>query len=135
MGVARERRCRWDRFLSRFGDDTLGVIDGTCPAGYGYDARTEVLCEKGVIFIGSAQDQGTTRITLDGQVRGEAVKSWRTLFRDAYLAEMQHFVDCIAHDTMPCVAGEDGLRAVGAVVAINEAIRTGGPVELGSGES
>ena len=28
----------------RFDDGTLGVIDGTCPAGYGYDARVEILC-------------------------------------------------------------------------------------------
>ena len=44
----------YDNFVAsfRFADATLGVIDGTCPAHYGYDARVEILCEKGVLFIG-----------------------------------------------------------------------------------
>jgi predicted dehydrogenase len=41
-------------------------------------------------------------------------------------------VDCILKDTPPQVTGVDGLRAVEAVVAINQSIRTGQPVELTS---
>jgi myo-inositol 2-dehydrogenase/D-chiro-inositol 1-dehydrogenase/scyllo-inositol 2-dehydrogenase (NAD+) len=114
----------------RFAEGAMGTVDGACPVHYGYDARVEVLCENGVLFLGSAAQAGLTRITRDGQVLGQAVKSWRTLFKDAYLAEMEHFVDCILKDTPPGVTGVDGLRAVEAVVAINQSIRTGQPVEL-----
>lgn len=114
----------------RFADDTMGVVDGTCPAHYGYDARVEILCEKGVVFIGSAKQHGMEYITVESGLHGEAVSSWRTLFRDAYLAEMEHFVDCVLNDHEPRVTGQDGLNAVAAVVAINESIRTAAPVEL-----
>jgi len=124
----------YDNFVAsfRFDDDTLGLIDGTCPAHYGYDARVEVLCERGALFLGSVADSGATKVTLDGTVARRAVKSWRTLFQDAYLAEMEHFVNCIRDDTPPRVTGQDGLRAVAAVVAANESMRLGRPVQVES---
>ena len=92
--------------------------------------RIVVLCEKGVVFIGSTQEQGAWHVTVDGEVHGRAVPTWRTLFRDAYLAEMQHFVDCVREGRPPAVTGADGRAAVEMVVAVNESIRTGRPVVL-----
>jgi myo-inositol 2-dehydrogenase/D-chiro-inositol 1-dehydrogenase len=40
-----------------------------------------------------------------------------TTFADAYLAEMQDFVECILKDRPPRVSGEDGLRALAIAVA------------------
>jgi myo-inositol 2-dehydrogenase/D-chiro-inositol 1-dehydrogenase/scyllo-inositol 2-dehydrogenase (NAD+) len=122
----------YDNFVAsfRFADGTLGVIDGTCPAHYGYDARVEILCEKGVLFVGATAEEGLTKVTADGTVTGRAVASWRTLFKDAYLAEMQHFVECLARDEPPRVTGIDGQKAVAAVVAANESMRLGQPVEV-----
>ena len=71
-----------------------------------------------------------TKVTQDGQVVSRAVKSWRNLFKDAYLAEMEHFVDCILRDQAPSVTGADGLKALEMVVAANESVRLGRPVEL-----
>jgi myo-inositol 2-dehydrogenase/D-chiro-inositol 1-dehydrogenase/scyllo-inositol 2-dehydrogenase (NAD+) len=122
----------YDNVVAQFGfaDQTMGVVDGTCPAHYGYDARVEVLCEKGVLFLGSVKQSGLTTVTVNGQVIDEAVKSWRTLFKDAYLAEMEHFVDSILHNTSPRVNGVDGQRAVEAVIAVNDSIRTGMPTKI-----
>jgi myo-inositol 2-dehydrogenase/D-chiro-inositol 1-dehydrogenase/scyllo-inositol 2-dehydrogenase (NAD+) len=114
----------------RFADGALGEVDGTCPCHYGYDARVEILCERGLLLVGSVAQQGVTRVSIDGQIAGRAVKSWRNLFKDAYLAEMEHFIDCIRRDRPPTVTGQDGLRAVEMVVAVNESLRSGGPVEL-----
>ena len=114
----------------RFADNTLGEVDGTCPCHYGYDARVEILCEKGLLMVGSVSQQGVTRVSIDGQVASRAVKSWRNLFKDAYLAEMEHFVECIQQNRQPRVTGQDGLKAVEMVVAVNESLRCGRPVEL-----
>jgi predicted dehydrogenase len=113
-----------------FAGGTMGTVDGTCPAHYGYDARVEILCENGLLMIGSYQQQGTVRVTLEGQVQGHAVKTWRNLFKEAYHAEMEHFVDCVLNDRAPRVTGQDGLNAVEAVVAINQSIKTGQVVEI-----
>jgi len=91
----------------------------------------EILCENGVLHIGSAQEHGLTRVQRDGAVVGRAVKSWRSLFNDAYVAELEHFIQCIGEDTQPCVTGLDGLKAVEAVLAANQSILKGQPVEIG----
>jgi myo-inositol 2-dehydrogenase/D-chiro-inositol 1-dehydrogenase/scyllo-inositol 2-dehydrogenase (NAD+) len=116
--------------LLRFADGAMGTINGACPCHYGYDARVEILCDNGVLLVGSIEQQGLTEVRRDGQVIDRAVVSWRNLFREAYLAEMEHFIDCVIHDRQPAVTGLDGLKAVQAVVAANESIRTGLPVRL-----
>jgi predicted dehydrogenase len=132
-----DARADWPDFYDnvvatfRYEDGALGVVDGACPAGYGYDARVEILCEKGVLFIGYTAQPGMTKVTVDGQVTGQAVKSWRNLFKDAYLAEMEHFVACILEDRQPRVTGHDGLKAVEMVVGVNQSLRAGAPVQVG----
>lgn len=114
----------------RFSDDSLGMIDGTCPADYGYDARVEVLCEKGAIFIGSVQDRGISQVMSDGRVTTRAIDSWRSLFKEAYVAELEHFIACVEQQTVPRATGLDGLKAVEAVVAANASVASGQPVVL-----
>lgn len=122
----------YDNVLATFrlASGTLGEVDGTCPCHYGYDARVEILCERGLLLAGTVAQQGVTRVSVDGQVLGRAVKSWRTLFKDAYLAEMEHFIECIERDRPPRVTGLDGLRAVQLVSAVNRSIQSGQPVSL-----
>jgi myo-inositol 2-dehydrogenase/D-chiro-inositol 1-dehydrogenase/scyllo-inositol 2-dehydrogenase (NAD+) len=134
-----DARAAWPDFYDNvvaqftFNQDTMGVVDGTCPAHYGYDARVEVLCEKGLLLLGAVQEPWFTKVTVDGRVTGRAVRSWRTLFKDAYLAELEHFVECILGDKAPRVTGLDGLRAVEAAVAVNESIRAGLPADINLG--
>lgn len=115
---------------ARFEDDTMGVIDGACPATYGYDARVEVLCEGGVIFVGATAENGLSWVDAKGRQHGHAVTSWRSLFKDAYAAEMTDFVASIREGRATSVTGADGLEAVRVVEAINRSIRTGRAVEM-----
>ncbi|MFZ2636194.1 MAG: Gfo/Idh/MocA family oxidoreductase [Rectinemataceae bacterium] len=114
----------------RFANGMQGCIDGAVSVGYGYDARLEVLGTKGVVFVGSLED-GTVTVCANGSGIGKpAVKSWRTLFTQAYIDEDRAFVRCILDDSAPRVSGRDGLMAVRAVNAGNASIRTGVPVKL-----
>jgi predicted dehydrogenase len=81
-------------------------------------------------LIGSVSQQGVAKVTLDGQVSGRAVKSWRNLFKDAYLAEMEHFVECVEQDKPSMVTGNDGRKAVEMVLAVNKSLRCGTPVAV-----
>jgi myo-inositol 2-dehydrogenase/D-chiro-inositol 1-dehydrogenase/scyllo-inositol 2-dehydrogenase (NAD+) len=114
----------------RLKNGSLGFVDGTCPAGYGYDARVEILCEKGLIQIGDFKEPGFTWVKGDGTTVHSAFRSWRDRFKDAYLAEMEHFVRAILNDSEPCVTGEDGKKAVEVVIAANKSIQTGIPIQL-----
>ncbi|NIO06297.1 MAG: Gfo/Idh/MocA family oxidoreductase [Proteobacteria bacterium] len=116
--------------IVRLKNGTLGSVDGACPAGYGYDARVEILCENGVIRIGDLEESGFTCVLKDGTVVGSAFKSWRNRFEKAYLAELEHFVQSILNDHELAVTGVDGMKAVEIVVAANRSIQTGQPIRL-----
>jgi len=114
---------------ARFESGMQGVISGAQGVKYGYDARVEILGTEGIIFIGSHKDGSVVSCTRDG-ARSPLVKSWTDLFAEAYLAEDQDFVRCILEDCAPKASGLDGLRAVEVVMAGNESIRSGKPVDL-----
>lgn len=114
----------------RFQNGVLGILDGSCPVDYGYDARMEILGTEGVILVGELQDRAVTTCTKQAGVVTSTFRSWRNRFRDAYIAEARHFVECILQDRDPLVTGHDGRKAIEAVLAANESIRPGRPVSL-----
>jgi len=114
----------------RFYKGGIGVIDGACPVGYGYDARVELLGTEGLITIGDIK--GTTMLLChkDQKITTESFASWRNRFRDAYILEAESFIKSIIEDREPEVTGEDGRRALEAVIAGVESIKKGKPVSL-----
>jgi myo-inositol 2-dehydrogenase/D-chiro-inositol 1-dehydrogenase/scyllo-inositol 2-dehydrogenase (NAD+) len=108
----------------------FGMLDGVCPVDYGYDARAEVVGSQGLLFIGELRYGTTLRVTREGNMVEQQFLSWRTRFRQAYVAEATHFVACIRNGQTPAVTGLDGRYAVEAALAANESIRTGVPVKL-----
>lgn len=122
----------YDNILAvfRLQDGTLGEVDGACPCHYGYDARVEILCERGLLLVGHTAEQTAVKVTMQGEVVGRAVKSWRNLFKDAYLAEMEHFIRCVQRNEEPVPSGLDGQKALEMVLAANESVRTGRPVPV-----
>lgn len=115
----------------RFAKGAQGMIDGAVSVGYGYDARLEVLGTKGVLFVGSLEESSLVVCSAaDSLLQTPAVRSWRTLFIDAYREEDAAFVRCILEDSAPSPSGRDGQKAVEAVVAGNRSILTGMPVKL-----
>jgi len=116
--------------LASFEGGGLGMLDGCCPAKYGYDARMEVLGETGMIHIGFENAYSFLLRDGEGRVITQGHSSWRTLFRAAYIAELSHFIDCIVRDEAPKVGLDEGVKALEAVIAANLSIRTGQPVEV-----
>jgi myo-inositol 2-dehydrogenase/D-chiro-inositol 1-dehydrogenase/scyllo-inositol 2-dehydrogenase (NAD+) len=114
----------------RFKNKVLGLIDGCCPATYGYDARMEILGTEGMLQIGSQQASSVLVWNKKSQLIKEGNKSWRILFKDAYLEEDKHFANCILHNEEPKVNIEDGKKAIEIVIAANKSIKTGQPVKI-----
>jgi scyllo-inositol 2-dehydrogenase (NAD+) len=108
----------------------FAMIDGICPADYGYDARAEIVCERGVLFAGELQSGGATRVTREGGQARDHFLSWRDRFRRAYEAEAAAFVRAVLDGTPPAVGGIDGRAAVAAVVAANQSLREGRSVKV-----
>ncbi|HEY4662254.1 MAG TPA: Gfo/Idh/MocA family oxidoreductase [Candidatus Humimicrobiaceae bacterium] len=109
---------------------TMGIIDSVCPCFYGYDARAEVIGSQGVMFIGSLQDSTTITCNRENGIVIKQTLSWKKRFHEAYIAEDRHFIECIISKKKPMVSGEDGRKAVAAVIAANESILKGKPINI-----
>jgi myo-inositol 2-dehydrogenase/D-chiro-inositol 1-dehydrogenase/scyllo-inositol 2-dehydrogenase (NAD+) len=114
----------------RMKNDVIGTIDSTCPADYGFDVRGEIVLTKGLIVIGEVQGEAILTCDTKGAIGTRAFKSWRTRFKESYINEIRSFIDVVLKDGTPLVTGYDGLASVEAVVAANQSIKTGVPVEL-----
>jgi myo-inositol 2-dehydrogenase/D-chiro-inositol 1-dehydrogenase/scyllo-inositol 2-dehydrogenase (NAD+) len=109
----------------------LGLISGVCPCGYGYDARVEIIGEKGIMQIGELKGQSVVVCTnRDQGLLVPIVRTWPERFAWAYIYELEHFVRCILTDTTPRVGGDEGRWAVAGVLAGTRSFLEGRVVKL-----
>jgi len=102
----------------KFESGGLGLISGVCPCGYGYDARAEIIGEKGIMQIGTLNGQAVVVCTnRDQGLITPIVRTWPERFAWAYINELRHFTECVRDDRAPKVGGEDGRWAVAGVLA------------------
>ena len=115
----------------RFACEAIGTIDGTCPADYAYDARTEVLGSEGLLVIGDVRGQALLEVTdRDHGLRQPIHRTWPDRFAEGYRAEMRSFVAACLDGRPAAVTGADGRHAVAAVVTANDSWRQQRPVAV-----
>jgi len=122
----------YDRFVValRFRNKALGMIDGACPAKYGYDARVEILGTEGLILVGELKHQAVVTCTKERGAYSSFFPSWRDRFSEGYLEEDKHFIDCIVNDKEPLASGGDGRAALELTLAATKSFKLGKPVTL-----
>jgi predicted dehydrogenase len=109
----------------------LGSISGICPCDYGYDARMEIVGKKGIMIVGELRGNALmVGIDRDTGLVSPIFRSWRTRFKNAYIHEIQHFIESIQKDKKPKVSGEDGRWAVAGVLAGTKSFLEERPVQL-----
>lgn len=115
----------------RFESGGLGSISGICPCDYGYDARVEIVGERGIMQIGALQGQALVVCTDRNQgLVAPIYRTWQQRFAQAYILEMQHFIDSILSGQPPRVGAEEGRWAVSGVLAATRSFMEQRPVEL-----
>jgi myo-inositol 2-dehydrogenase/D-chiro-inositol 1-dehydrogenase/scyllo-inositol 2-dehydrogenase (NAD+) len=115
----------------RFAGGAMACLSGICPCDYGYDARVEVVGERGVLQIGRME--GRAVVVCTDRERGLATpifRSWPERFAEAYLAEMEHFLACCRSGAAPRAGGLDGRWAIACVLAATASFREGRAVRL-----
>ena len=89
----------------------LATITNSRRSNYGYDVRIEVSGSKGRLVLGEERWTAVRSYT-ETDVSHDFVGSYWELFAAAYVAELRHFVQCVAEDKEPEVTGEDGRKAL-----------------------
>ena len=115
----------------KFESGGLGLISGVCPCGYGYDARAEIIGDKGIMQIGELQGQSIVVCTnRDQGLITPIFKTWPERFEWGYINELEHFVTCIQNETAPRAGGVEGRWAVAGVLAGTKSFLEERPVYL-----
>jgi len=133
--VYKEKRRKLPDFVDnvlvslKFQNGDLAVVDASATADYAYDVRGEILCSKGVIFIGDLRERPIETLTA-AEARYPLSQDFLRRFWVAYVEEMKHFVDCVMKGKTPAVTGEDGRAALEIVIAARKSMKDGAIVTL-----
>lgn len=115
----------------KFESGGLGMISGICPCDYGYDARVEIVGDRGIMQIGELKGQAVVVCTnRDQGLITPIYRTWPQRFLWGYIHELEHFVHCVRTESQPRVGGEDGRWAVAGVLAGTRSFLEERPVYL-----
>jgi myo-inositol 2-dehydrogenase/D-chiro-inositol 1-dehydrogenase len=108
----------------------IGIINVCRETNYGYDQQVEVLGSKGSIL---AQNRRPTSVVLsrkDGVFMDQPLYSFIERYKQAYIAELYGFINCLEDGGKPTVDGYDALNAVLIAVAAQQSLKLNQPVSL-----
>lgn len=113
----------------KFENGTLGSIDLSRNAVYGYDIRTEVLGSDGGVLIGKLQQTAALIMTREG-VTHDTVPYFMERFGEAYAEEIRDFVRCVMDDRQPKATGLDARHATAIGIAATRSLDENRPVRV-----
>lgn len=108
----------------------LAVIDNSRQAVYGYDQRVEVFGSKGCITADNETANLTTLSTEHGVIREKPLYFFLERYNDAFIKEVDDFIDSVIHDKPVAVQAIDGLKPVLIAKAAQKSLDTGKPIKL-----
>lgn len=116
--------------MMKFENGALGVIDNSRAAHYGYDQRTEVMCDKGCVQV--ANDLNDTAMVSSAERVEIAKPQWFFLerYNQAFIDEERAFLQAIQNNTETPVGSEDGIEPVKMAIAAAKSLKEGRPVKL-----
>jgi myo-inositol 2-dehydrogenase/D-chiro-inositol 1-dehydrogenase len=114
----------------RYAGGAIGTIDNSRQAVYGYDQRVEVFGSKGVVVISNNTLHNAVYSNAEGVHSALPLYFFLERYNDAYIAEMQAFVDAIQQDKTPPVTGIDGRIPVAMGQAAWVSYRENRPIKL-----
>lgn len=96
----------------KFANGVIGVIDNSRTSASGYDQRAEVFGSKGSAFVENVVPNTLRSTHREGSSRDAPFSFFMDRYAEAYVAEMQAFVDVVLNDKpVPC-GMEDGRLTV-----------------------
>ena len=112
-----------------FENGALGAVQLSRNAVFGYDIRGEIWGTKGSIQIGYYRQTPILMLTAEG-ITHDAVPYFMERFENAYLAQIQNFVEHVQKSLPPTITGADAEAALRISQAANVSLRERRPVEV-----
>lgn len=116
--------------MYKFANGAVGTVHVGRTAPHGYHVETEIIGTEGSIRISGVPEKNLAQVfNVHGAVT-ECVGSFPERFAEAYLIEMQEFIDCVCEGKQPGVNVYDGTRSTEIAFATTKAWKTGEIVKL-----
>ena len=112
-----------------FETGSLGTVQLSRNAVFGYDIRAELWGTKGSIQIGYHRQTPILMMTAEG-ISHDVVPYFMERFENAYLAQIRDFVERLRAGKTPSIPGADALAALRISLAANRSLESGSPVSL-----
>ncbi len=113
----------------RFASGTLGDIENSRIAGYGYDTRAEVVGTTGTIQAGALTYHDIRMFNSRGST-SDLFPGFLERFADAYYLELVDFIDRLRRGLPPAVTVEDGYKALALAMAATQSYDEKRPVQV-----
>ncbi len=92
----------------RFENGTIGTIDNSRQAVYGYDQRVEVFGSGGMVSADNNLQDRHVYSTADGTHSAKPLYFFLERYMDSFITEMKEFAQSVLEDKTPPVTGIDG---------------------------
>lgn len=112
----------------KFENGTVGVIDNSRQAVYGYDQRLEVFCSEGVAIACNEAENTVLQGTKNGFHSARPPHFFMQRYASCYVDEVRQFIQCVRDDKPTPITGKDGLMAVVLGHAAWKSLRENRPV-------
>ena len=116
--------------MLKVADGTLGTIDNSEKAAYGYDQRVELFGSKGTIQIGNNYPNSATISSDKSIYRDRPLYFFVERYLESYVTEMRAFVEAVRLDKPTPLGGVDGRIPVVMGLAARKSYDENRPVKL-----
>jgi len=106
-----------------FDSGAIATIDNSRQAVYGYDQRLEVFGSEGMAGTENNKSDNHYYYNKKGQSESLPLHFFMDRYILSYFNEIKAFIDCIVHDEVPKVGGQDGLISLAMGWAANASMR------------
>ena len=102
----------------------IGTISLSRIGIYGYGIHTEIVGTKGTIQIGYDRETAILLMTKD-QISHDTVPGFYERFEQAYISQLQDFVDNLVKGRPAPIVADDGIRAQRIAIAATKSLHSG----------
>jgi len=114
----------------KFANGTVGVIDNSRQAVYGYDQRLEVFCSQGTARADNEAENTAFMGNRQGMISAKPPYFFIQRYADGYVSEVREFLHCVRSNQMPSISGEDSRAAVVLGFAAWKSLHENRPVKI-----
>ena len=113
----------------RFAGGAMGTLFVSRTTRYGHDLRVEVIGDEGAVQVGRFRQTPVRLLDRQG-VHHDMARTTPERLGEAFVTELQAFVDCLVHDAEPPVTGHHSRTTVAVGIAATSSMHVGKPMAL-----